>query len=94
MTANRARIWSVIGGIVASLAAGSLSYFTIGVWILFNTFWGCTPYHRIQPDPDPCPGLFIGMVLLGTFAFCLATAACAFVVTQKFMMRRLLQPPR
>ena len=71
MSRHRNSIISTVIGVIGWLATAAVLFLTVGVYVLFNTLWGCSPYHRVQPDPEPCSSLTIPVALVVVTAVCL-----------------------
>ncbi|MEH3158070.1 MAG: hypothetical protein PGN08_03535 [Sphingomonas taxi] len=81
------RFWPDLIGVAAGLLSGAIIVLTLGVAILFETFWSCNPHHRVQPDPNPCSGMVIGATMLAVALLCLGGAGSAFILTRRIARR-------
>ena len=61
----------------------------VGMPILFGVIWGCSPYHRIQPDPEPCSGMFLIFTAVAVGLVCLLAGTAAFLFARKLSRRWL-----
>ena len=89
MKSRRNDIISTIIGAAAGLATAAALFFTVGVGVMFSIFWGCSPYHRVQPDPEPCSALVIPITLLVVTAICLLCGWPVFRWVKRTAARRL-----
>lgn len=89
MTLLKAKVWSVIAGVVAGGAVSITAFLTVGVYLLFNVFYGCAPQHRIQPNPDPCSGVYMAAWTIAILLAGMALFAVTFVFMRRLVLRKL-----
>jgi hypothetical protein len=76
-------------GVIAAFATAALLFLTIGVYVLFNIFWGCSPYHRVQPDPEPCSSLTIPVSIVTVTGVCLLVGWPVYGWAKRTVAKRL-----
>lgn len=89
MKPRRNDIISTVVGVIAGLATAAGLFFTVGVSVMFGIFWGCSPYHRVQTDPEPCSALVIPITLLVVTAVCLLIGWPVYRWAKRVTARRL-----